>query len=64
MIRREGSSSAFAYLKELGLVDYLSAEASAQCPGTALIYIETRLTEKGMQQYREVIKSFSNILLC
>lgn len=51
-------------LKELGLVDYLSAEASAQCPGTALIYIETRLTEKGMQQYREVIKSFSNILLC
>ncbi|TEY42656.1 hypothetical protein BOTCAL_0387g00100 [Botryotinia calthae] len=56
MIRHEGPGSAFAYLKELGLVDYLSAEASAQCPGTTLFYIETRLTEKGMQQYREVIK--------
>ncbi|CCD54940.1 hypothetical protein QC760_000298 [Botrytis cinerea] len=56
MIRHEGSSSVFAYLKELGLVDYLSAKASAQCPGTALFYIETRLTEKGMQQYREVIR--------
>ncbi|PQE23415.1 a-pheromone processing metallopeptidase ste23 protein [Rutstroemia sp. NJR-2017a BBW] len=56
LIGHEGPGSAFAYLKELGLVDYLSAEASAQCPGTALFYIETRLTEKGMQQYREVIK--------
>ncbi|KAF7940820.1 uncharacterized protein EAE97_007006 [Botrytis byssoidea] len=56
LIGHEGPGSALAYLKELGLADYLSAEATAQCPGTVIFCIETRLTEDGMQQYREVIK--------
>ena len=56
LIGHEGSGSALAYLKELGLADSLFAEVSAQCPGTAMFCINLRLTEKGSQHYREVLK--------
>ncbi|KAF1937421.1 putative metalloprotease [Clathrospora elynae] len=56
LIGHEGPGSALAYLKELGLADSLLAEASAQCPGTAIFCVDLRLTAKGMQQYREVLK--------
>ncbi|KAJ5669201.1 hypothetical protein N7462_010271 [Penicillium macrosclerotiorum] len=56
LIGREGPGSALAYLKELGLADSLSTGASAQGPGTALFCIDIGLTEKGIRQYREVLK--------
>jgi insulysin len=56
LIGNEGPGSALSYLKELGLADSLLAGASAQCPGTAIFYIDIRLTEKGIRQYREVLK--------
>jgi insulysin len=48
---------ALAYLKKLGLADFLFADASAHCPGTAIFCVETQLTERGVQQYREVLKT-------
>ncbi|KAJ9144504.1 putative Metalloprotease [Pleurostoma richardsiae] len=56
LIGHEGPGSALAYLKALGLAEWLWAEASARCPGTAIFTVDMRLTEKGMQQYREVLK--------
>lgn len=56
LIGHEGPGSALAYLKELGLADSLSAESSTQSPGTANFCIDLRLTEMGIQQYREVLK--------
>ncbi|RHZ43567.1 uncharacterized protein CDV56_102153 [Aspergillus thermomutatus] len=56
LIGHEGPGSALAYLKELGLADSLLAGASAQCPGTAIFCVDMRLTEKGIRQYREVLK--------
>ena len=56
LIGHEGSGSALAYLKELGFADSLFAEVSAQCSGTAMFCIDLRLTEKGRQHYREVLR--------
>ena len=56
LIGHEGSGSALAYLKELGLANSLFAEVSAHYPGKALFCIDLRLTEKGGQHYREVLK--------
>lgn len=56
LLSHGGPGSALAYLKELGLADTLMAGASAQCPGSALFCIDVRLTEKGVRQYREVLK--------
>lgn len=56
LISHEGPGSALAYMKEMGLADAMFAEATTHCPGTALFCIETRLTEKGICQYQEVLK--------
>jgi insulysin len=56
LIGHEGTGSILAYLKQLGLAESMSAEASSQCTGTVLYCIDFRLTEKGMQNYREVLK--------
>ncbi|KAI2864641.1 hypothetical protein CBS12448_2857 [Aspergillus niger] len=56
LVSHGGPGSALAYLKELGLAVSLSAGASALCPGTALFCIDVMLTEKGVRQYRDVLK--------
>jgi insulysin len=56
LIGHEGAGSILAYLKKMGLAESLSAEASSQCPGTVLYCVDFRLTEKGMQNHRAVLK--------
>lgn len=56
LIGHEGTGSILAYLKQLGFAESLSAEASSQCPGTVLYCVDFRLTERGMEHYREVLK--------
>ncbi|KAJ4374648.1 metalloprotease [Didymella sp. IMI 355093] len=57
LIGHEGTGSILAYLKRLGFAESLSAEGSSQCPGTVLYCVDFRLTERGMEHYREVLRT-------
>ncbi|USW51351.1 Putative peptidase M16, metalloenzyme, LuxS/M16 peptidase, peptidase M16, middle/third [Septoria linicola] len=57
MIGHEGPGSILAYLKAKGWVTELSAGPSPVCPGTAFFNIGVRLTTKGLENHREVIKT-------
>lgn len=56
LIGHEGPGSILAHLKQLGLADSLSSGMSSQCPGLAFFCLDVRLSEKGMQQYRDVLR--------
>ncbi|KAL1964359.1 hypothetical protein VTN77DRAFT_7044 [Rasamsonia byssochlamydoides] len=56
LIGHEGPGSILAYIKAKGWANGLSAGAMPICPGSAFFTISVRLTEDGLQQYREVVK--------
>jgi insulysin len=57
LIGHEGPGSILAYIKAKGWANGLSAGAMPVCPGSAFFTISVRLTEDGLQQYREVVKT-------
>jgi insulysin len=57
LIGHEGPGSILAYLKAKGLITELSAGPAPVCPGTSFFSIGMRLTSKGIENYREVIKA-------
>ena len=56
LLGHEGPGSLLAHLKAQGLAEWLWAEASPRCPGTAIFTIDMRLTKRGMSQYQDVLK--------
>ncbi|KKZ60738.1 insulysin [[Emmonsia] crescens] len=57
LIGHEGPGSILAYIKAKGWAYGLSAGAMAICPGSAFFTISVRLTEDGLNNYQEVIKT-------
>lgn len=57
LIGHEGPGSILAYTKAKGWVSSLSAGAQTQCPGTGFFHVGMRLTDSGLQNYREVVKT-------
>ena len=57
LIGHEGPGSILAYIKEKGWATSLSAGASPLCPGTSKFEVSVRLTESGLKEYREVVKT-------
>lgn len=57
LIGHEGPGSILAYIKAKGWANGLSAGASPQCPGTAFFSIGIRLTESGLVNYQEVVRT-------
>ncbi|KAK3698064.1 metalloprotease [Vermiconidia calcicola] len=57
LIGHEGPGSILAYTKAKGWTTALSAGPNTQCPGTCIFTISLRLTESGLKNYREVVKT-------
>ena len=57
LIGHEGPGSLLAYIKEKGWANGLSAGASPACPGTAFFTVGIRLTESGLKNYQEIVKT-------
>lgn len=57
LIGHEGPGSVLAYIKAKGWANGLSAGAVPQCPGTAFFSVGVRLTESGLANYQEVVKT-------
>jgi insulysin len=57
LIGHEGPGSILAYIKEKGWATSLSAGATPICPGSAHFAVAVRLTESGLKDYREVVKT-------
>lgn len=56
LIGHEGPGSIFAYIKAKGWANSLSAGPQGSNPGTAFFNIMIRLTDAGLEHYREIIK--------
>ncbi|PGH09771.1 insulysin [Blastomyces parvus] len=57
LIGHEGPGSILAYIKAKGWAYGLSAGAMHVCPGSAFFTISVRLTEDGINNYHEIIKT-------
>jgi insulysin len=57
LIGHEGPGSILSYIKEKGWAQSLSAGASPICPGSAFFEIGIRLTQEGLKNYQEVVKT-------
>ncbi|KAK4939060.1 metalloprotease, partial [Elasticomyces elasticus] len=56
LIGHEGPGSVLAYIKAKGWANGLGSGPMTICPGAAFFSISIRLTEKGQEHYRDVIK--------
>jgi len=56
LIGHEGPGSILAYLKAKGWANDLGAGGSALCPGSGTFTINAKLTEEGLEHYKEIIK--------
>ena len=56
LIGHEGPGSILAYIKDKGWATSLSAGVNPICPGSAIFSVNTRLTESGLKNYREIVK--------
>ena len=56
LIGHEGPGSVLAYIKERGWANSLSAGSYPPCPGSALFEVDIRLTDKGLANYKEILK--------
>ena len=56
LIGHEGPGSILAYIKAKGWANGLSAGGMPVCPGSAFFSVSIRLTEEGLEKYREVVK--------
>ena len=56
LIGHEGPGSILAYTKAKGWANGLSAGPSSVCPGSALFQISIKLTEEGLNVYREIVE--------
>ncbi|KAK1138814.1 metalloprotease [Aspergillus melleus] len=56
LIGHEGPGSILAYVKAKGWANGLSAGVMPVCPGSAFFTVSIRLTQEGLNQYREVAK--------
>lgn len=57
LIGHEGPGSILAYLKAKGWADGLSAGGTTICPGSGYFAISFQLTEDGLKNYREILKT-------
>ncbi|OCK75895.1 hypothetical protein K432DRAFT_307572 [Lepidopterella palustris CBS 459.81] len=57
LIGHEGPGSILAYIKAKGWANGLSAGGSTLCPGSGTFSISIKLTEDGLKQYQEVVKT-------
>ena len=57
LIGHEGPGSILAYIKAKGWANGLSAGAMPVCPGSAFFTITIRLTEDGLKEYQEIVKT-------
>ncbi|EOD51237.1 putative a-pheromone processing metallopeptidase ste23 protein [Neofusicoccum parvum UCRNP2] len=57
LIGHEGPGSILAYIKAKGWASGLGAGPVPLCPGSAFFSISVRLTEDGLKNYKEVIKT-------
>ncbi|KAL1303025.1 hypothetical protein AAFC00_003338 [Neodothiora populina] len=57
LIGHEGPGSILAYIKAKGWANGLGAGPMSLCPGTAHFSISIRLTEDGLKNYQEVVKT-------
>jgi insulysin len=57
LLGHEGPGSVLAYIKEKGWATGLSSGATTACPGSAFFTLMIRLTESGLKNYREVVKT-------
>lgn len=59
LIGHEGPGSIMSYIKSKGWANTLSAGAYPICPGTPGVFsCQIRLTEEGLNNYREIVKVF------
>lgn len=59
LIGHEGPGSIMSYIKSKGWANSLTAGPYSVCPGTPSIFdCQIRLTEEGLQNYKEVVKVF------
>ena len=56
LIGHEGPGSILAFTKAKGWANELSAGPSSVCPGSALFQISIKLTEEGLNVYREIVE--------
>ncbi|KAH7042656.1 a-pheromone processing metallopeptidase Ste23 [Macrophomina phaseolina] len=57
LIGHEGPGSILAYIKAKGWANGLGAGPVPLCPGSAFFSISVRLTEDGLKNYKEVVKT-------
>lgn len=57
LIGHEGPGSILAYIKARGWANSLSSGPNPICPGTSFFTISMRLTESGLKNHREIIKT-------
>lgn len=57
LIGHEGPGSILAYIKSRGWAAELSAGGVQICPGSGMFEISIRLTEEGLKNYRDVVKT-------
>ena len=57
LIGHEGPGSILAYIKAKGWANGLSAGVAPVCPGSAFFTLSVKLTEDGLEQYQEVVKT-------
>ncbi|KAL7274797.1 metalloprotease [Rhizina undulata] len=57
LVGHEGPGSILAYLKKKGWANSLTAGASPVCSDAAFFYITVKLTEEGLENYEEVVKT-------
>lgn len=56
LIGHEGPGSILAHIKAKGWANGLGAGGSTLCPGSGLFSINIKLTEEGLENYKEVVK--------
>ncbi|KAJ4346429.1 metalloprotease [Didymosphaeria variabile] len=56
LIGHEGPGSILAYIKAKGWANGLGAGGSSLCPGSGIFNISLKLTEDGLQHYKEIVK--------
>ena len=56
LIGHEGPGSILAYIKGKGWANGLGAGGSRICPGSAIFSVSVRLTEDGLEHYKEIVK--------
>ncbi|KAL3476459.1 Metalloenzyme, LuxS/M16 peptidase-like protein [Aspergillus californicus] len=57
LIGHEGPGSILAFIKEKGWANGLSAGVMPVCPGAAFFTVSIRLTQEGLKQHQEVVKT-------